>query len=82
MATKRKRKKKPGAWIDMVDGSIGKFIHLETGDGVHREGKLTGLRTREMIFNGEEVDVPIAVELNGDPNDYIEFSVIHRLDVD
>jgi hypothetical protein len=78
----KKRKKKPGAWIDVVASSVGKFIHLETHDGVFREGKLTGLRMREIHLNGEEVEMPIAVELNGDPSDYIDFGAIFRFDVD
>lgn len=82
MTTKKKRKKKAGEWMDAVAASVGKFIHIETGDGVSREGKLTGLRTREIIMNGKPVDMPIAIELNGDPNDFIDFEVIFRFDID
>lgn len=78
----KKRKKKAGAWIDLVSASVGKFVHLETGDGIEREGKLTGLRTREMFVNGECVDVPTAIELNGDPNDFVDFGFIARFDID
>lgn len=78
----KKKRKKAGAWIDTMSGAIGKFVHLETGDGVHREGKLTGLRTREIKMNGEDVDLPVAVELNGDPNDYIDFRTITTFDID
>lgn len=79
---KKSRKKKAGEWMDIVQASVGKFVHLETRDGVHREGKLTGLRTREIIMNGEPVEMPIALELNGDPNDFIDFEVIGRFDFD
>lgn len=80
--TKKKAKKKIGMVIGRVTESLGRFIHLETTDGVAREGKLTGLRTQEVILNGQTLDMPVALELNGDPNDFIMLLQIYRLDID
>lgn len=77
-----KTKKRPGQWIDDVEGAIGRFVHLETYDGIMREGRLSGLRTREVTVNGEARAFPVALELNGDPNDYIEFAFITRMKID
>lgn len=78
----KKTKKTRGAWIGEVIGSVGRYIHIETTDGVFREGKLTGLRTRDVMFNGQEAQLPVAVELNGDPNDFIDLSVVHSMEID
>lgn len=76
------RKKRPGQWIDELVEAVGRNIHLETMEGVHREGKLTGLRMRDVEMNGKPVDYPEAVELNGDPTDYIDFVLVRRITID
>lgn len=76
------KKKKTGKWLDLVESSVGKFIHFETTDGVHREGKLSGLRTREIEINGKVMNYLTALELNGDPNDFVEFELIRRIVID
>ena len=60
-----------GWWIDYLIQSTGKNIHLETSDGVHREGMITGFTFRSMELNGNTVEFPIEVELNKDPSDRI-----------
>lgn len=79
---KIKKKNKPGMWIDQLSEAVGKNIHLETMEGVFREGKLTGLRMRDIEMNGKAVDYPEAIELNGDPTDYIDFILIRRITID
>jgi len=69
-------------WLDVILNSIDKFIHIETHDGVVREGKLTGIRTRQIVVNGNELDYIEGVELNGDPSDNIEFCLIKAIDID
>ena len=82
MATKKTRKKRAGAWLDMLNDAVGKFMHIETFDGVHREGKLSGLRTREIEVNGEIWDIPTAIEFNDEQSDYIEINLVQRFDID
>lgn len=65
-----------GAWIDTVYEGVGKFANIETNEGVTRSGKLTGIRTRTIDFNGEKVEIVVEVELNGDPTDTL---FIHSL---
>lgn len=78
----RKKKKRAGQWIDDVAAAIGRNVHLETSDGVLREGRFTGLGMREIEINGELRDVPDRVELNGDPSDWVEFGLIKRMTID
>lgn len=62
---------------------VGKvFVHLETRDGIHREGKLTGIRCRTILHNGGNVDLLDEMELNGDPTDTVSMDSIARLDVE
>lgn len=75
-------KKAMGRWIDTVYNSVGKFAHIETRDGVHREGKLSGLRTRTIQLNGETVELIEELELNGDPTDCVQFDRIHNLNIE
>lgn len=79
---KRQRQRRPGKWIDEVLASVGKHVHLETSDGVLREGRFTGLGCREIQINGQAREYPSRIELNGDPSDYIDFSLISRMTID
>lgn len=76
------KKKRAGQWIDDVNAAIGRYVHLETRDGVLREGRFSGLGTREIEVNGQVRDLPDRIELNGDPNDYVDFSLIARMTID
>lgn len=78
----KKKKQRAGQWIDDIVGAIGRNVHLETGDGVLREGRFTGLAMREIEVNGELREVPSRVELNGDPSDYVDFGLIVRITID
>jgi hypothetical protein len=68
-----------GKWIDELVATTGQYVRLETSDGVIREGRLSGLRTRELTWNGAKVLIPTEVELNGDPNDTIPMDRIAHL---
>lgn len=78
----KKKKMRAGQWIDDVVDAIGRNVQLETGDGVFREGRFTGLAMREIQINGEAREVPERVELNGDPSDYVDFRLIVRMTID
>ncbi len=78
----KRKKKRAGQWIDDVVGAVGHNIHLETTDGVLREGRFTGLAMREIEVNGEPREYPSRVELNGDPSDYVDFGLIARMTID
>lgn len=79
---KSKKKRRPGLWLDELAASVGRFIHVETKEGVLREGKLTGIRYEDLEINGKKRDVLTALELDGDPSDYIDFSVMRRITID
>lgn len=68
-----------GTWIDALVNSCGQYVRLETLDGGVREGRLSGLRTRELSMFGAKVLMPTDVELNGDPNDTIAIDRIMEL---
>jgi hypothetical protein len=61
----------PGRWIEQIVKSVGKNFALETTDGVTRQGKVTGLTHKSFMLNGVLVDMPVEIEVNGDPNDRI-----------
>jgi hypothetical protein len=56
-------------------------MNLETTDGIHRQGKITGLVYRDIEFNGQVVSYPIEMEVNKDPNDLIPFDRVLRLNI-
>lgn len=80
--TKKPIRKRPGKWIDILAEGIGRYVHLETKEGIFREGKLTALRYRDIEMNGKTVDYPEAIELNGDSMDYISFDLVRRITID
>lgn len=69
MAAAKKRSK--GDWIDSIFNGVGRFANLETADGVRRSGRISGLRTKMIQFNGESQEVVLEIELNGDPSDCV-----------
>lgn len=75
-------KKNIGKWIDVLANSVGKFVHLETRDGLARSGRLTGYRTTDIKLNGEEVPIIIELELNGDPTDSLPITQLSSIEVD
>lgn len=62
--------------------SVGKPIRLETHDGVDRQGRCTAVICRNLVLNGEDVDIPVEVVLNGDIHDAIALSRVAKLDID
>lgn len=79
MASAKKRPK--GQWIDDLHGAVGDFIRIETYEGINRGGKLSGIRTRTIEFNGEKQDVPTELELNGDPTDTVNISSLVKISI-
>lgn len=71
-----------GLALTKVLDAVGKAIHLETVDGSYREGRLSGLETRAVSLNGQLIDWPLALELNGDPGDLINFEHIKALQIE
>lgn len=68
-----------GEWIDEIVAATGQYIQLETSDGIRREGRLSGLRTRKLRWEGRDVLIPTELELNGDPNDSVPLDRISDL---
>lgn len=68
-----------GEWIDEIVASVGQHIRLETHDGIVREGRLSSLTTREMLWNGKQVLIPIECELNGDVYDTVSLERIRTI---
>lgn len=81
MAATATTTKRPNWMMDRVLESVGKYINLETSDGVRREGKLSGVSMSSMTFNGAQVDIPTELELNGDPSDIVELARIRILNI-
>jgi hypothetical protein len=80
MASSKKRPK--GQWIDDLWNAAGEqFVRVETAGGTERSGKLSGIRTRTIKFNGEDQEIPIELELNGDPTDTVPLNVLVKIDL-
>lgn len=62
-------------------GATGGWVHLETNHGAIREGRLSGWTCRTLKLNGVDVQLPYALELNGDPQDIVNLVDISKLDV-
>jgi hypothetical protein len=77
----KKKKRTAGAWIDALVDGTGKFCNLETNEGLTRSGKLTSIRTKVILFNGEKVDVVYELELNGDPSDTLLVSSLAKINI-
>jgi hypothetical protein len=76
-----KKTSDPADWLNDIHASIGKYISLETVDGVVREGRLSGVRLNAVKFNGVEQHSIIELEMNGDPTDCVEFYRVAKLDI-
>jgi len=71
-----------GEWINKMVDSVGQHMHLETTDGVRREGKISGFTFRQFLLNGEKVKIPIEIEVNGDPSDRVSLERIDYMNID
>jgi hypothetical protein len=83
MATnKKKDERSHGALLDGVVSSIGRHVHIETGDGIYRDGRLSGIGVRTLKVNGTAMDWPIDLELNGDPSDRVPIERVVSIVID
>ena len=78
----KKSEKSRGLWIDDLYRAAGRMVRLETTDGVHRSGRMSGLRSREIQYNGTLTEFVVEIELNGDPSDTVPLGSLVRLDID
>jgi hypothetical protein len=78
---KKTMKMVTGRWIDEIVAATGQYIRLETSDGIRREGRLSGLRTRALKWEGEQVLIPTEVEINGDPSDTVPLDRISSIEL-
>lgn len=67
-------------WARLL-GAVGRFITLETNHGAVRQGRLSGWTCRTLKINGVDVELPIELELNGDPYDRVSLVDIKILDI-
>lgn len=72
---------KVGKFYDLLVKSVNENIELETYDGLIRRGKMTGLTSRILDFNDDEVELPIEIEFNGDSSDRIPLAVVKKLEL-
>lgn len=88
MATEKPEKSRPkaarprGAWIDELVDATGRMIRVETLDGVRRIGRLTGLQCRQIQYQDGKEEIPVELEINGDPHDRITIANVRSLNID
>jgi hypothetical protein len=70
-----------GEWIDKLVSSIGDYVVMRTTEGVERCGRISGFELRSFKFNGELVDIPSEIELNGDPYDRVPMDRLESIKI-
>lgn len=68
-------------WDVDLEPIIGRCVALETTDGIMREGRVTKIIERKFMLDEVEVNIPTAVELNGDPTDHIEMTRLVKFEL-
>lgn len=71
---------KVGNWLNELADTVGRYISLETLDGMRREGRLSGINMRSIKWNGKQVDILVDLELNGDVYDVVPLNRISFLE--
>jgi hypothetical protein len=66
-------------WDIDLSGLVGEFCHIETNEGSIRDGRISGFQEKPFKINNTQYRLPLALELNGDKEDLIEFSQIKVL---
>lgn len=65
--------------IDLKDLLQGRK-RIETLDGSVRQGKITGVQTREIRLLDRVIKTPTAIELDGDTMDTVDWNIIKQID--
>jgi len=68
-------------WLNDIANGVGKYVNLETSDGVVRGGKLTAIHMREIRYNNRKQNVITDIELNGDPSDTIPLMTVIAIEL-
>jgi hypothetical protein len=64
-------------WVIDLGGLIDQDVKLSTKEGFNRKGKLTKVNFGELVIEGDTVQYPTEIILNGD--DPIPFTQIEKL---
>lgn len=67
--------------ITRLLNAVGCWINLETLHGAIREGRLSGWTCATVKLNGVDIQYPVSLELNGDPQDMVRLVDIRTLDI-
>jgi len=68
-------------WLNDIANGVGKYVNVETSDGVLRGGKLTAIHMKEIKYNGRKQNVITDIELNGDPSDTIPLMTLISIEL-
>lgn len=77
----KEKKMSEWKWTIDVKAMFGKEVKVETKDGMYLGGRLTNLITELIRFCGKEVEVPIVLELDGDPEKRVDVSRLVGVDL-
>ncbi len=81
MATPKKPPPSYGKWIDDIVQGVGNNVNLETTDGIRRNGRLSAVRTRRIVFNNGIQEIVTDLELNGDPTDTVAVAQLSTITI-
>lgn len=71
-----------GNLLTRLISAVGRYIHLETNDGIRREGRLSGWNGFTVRVNGKDLVMPLELELNGDIQDVVSLQNLRWLTID
>jgi hypothetical protein len=67
--------------VSRLLNSIDSWVNLETLHGVIREGRLSGWSCHTFQLDGNDVQIPVSIELNGDPTDTVNLRDVRKIDL-
>jgi hypothetical protein len=82
MANTEKMTSEKWDWNIDLSAFVGRTCRLSTKDGTYREGKISAVKMTSLEVADHLVELPQAVELNGDLEDLVPFDRLTSLKVE
>ena len=67
--------------LALVYSALNRYVTFETTEGLIRSAKITNFNYHMIKVNGKERPLIASMELNGDPSDYVDFSLLLSIDI-
>lgn len=82
LLTKTKTSIKSGVnLVSQLANCVGRNVWFETIDGIIREGKITDLKTKELIFNNNKASLVTDLIINNDSSDVVHINHLAKIEI-